>query len=48
MSVKDGLSKKEGFTPEKQNPPETKKTERTKANDPMIKRHVKGRSSMKY
>jgi len=37
MSMKDGLTKKEKFTPHGQNPPSTK-TGRPKHNEPKIKR----------
>jgi len=40
-SLKDGLVKKESFTPEDSRPKECKKQGRLKPNDPMIKRSVK-------
>lgn len=39
-SLKEGLSKKESFTPEKANPPFAKTPQRTKHDNPRIKRKV--------
>lgn len=44
MSLKDGLSKKEGFTPEASSPAEVKRpgNSRPKYDDKMVKRTVRG------
>lgn len=43
-NTSEGLVKKEKFTPEDCNPPETKMNQRPKHNEPKIKRSVKGSS----
>lgn len=40
MSLKEGVTKKEGFKPEKQSPPETRVGGRPKHDNPKIKRHA--------